>query len=264
MTKTIILSDIHFCKRGSSIASVDQLRPLWNECDTLILNGDTAEMYSRSLRVKSKEMMQLLIKLAGKDNVTTIVICGNHDPTISDIQHVWLCGERVLVFHGDVQFKGVTPWSWRGKHIAKCRQECIKESGDGFHEQFASLRTSTTNATTGKYTQYKPSLPHMMLLSFPCIFNVFYGWWRFPTLTNQWVERYAPSAKIIIAGHTHHAGIWKRDGRIIINTGCFGVLGFPSRPRAVVIDNNMVTVHTIRRRGGNYVLGRKCGSWEAL
>jgi predicted phosphodiesterase len=221
-------------------------------------------MYSTSLKKHSMELANSLIKLANEDNVNTTLICGNHDPTISETEYVWLCNKTVFVFHGHAPFIGVTPWSWRGKYITRCRRKYIRENGDGFKEQFDSMRMCTIKASSADYTLNKPSLIRLLLIAIPLAFKVLWGWWEFPKLTNLWIERYASSAKIIVAGHTHHAGIWKKGNRIIINTGCFGAHGFPSNPRAVVIEQNTVTVHKLKKHNGNYSLGRVCGSWEAL
>lgn len=261
MSRTLILSDIHFCRWSTKIQSIDQLQPLWQGCDSLVLNGDTAEMHSPKHAKKSKEMARSLVDAAIDDGLKATLICGNHDPSISGVDYLWLCDKRVLVIHGHASFKGVAPWSWRSKHIARSRQEQLESGGDGFEEQIAAVRTASIQAATGAFANHRPGPVHMAMLGFPAVFHILLGWWRFPSLTTQWAQRFAPSAKYIITGHTHHAGIWNRNGRIIINTGCFG---FPSHPRAVVIDGERIVVHKIVKRDNDYSLGPVLGSWDAL
>ncbi len=100
----------------------------------------------------------------------------------------------------------------------------------------------------------------MLLLIAPAIIKILKCWKRYPTIVAMWTKQFAPSATYIITGHTHHAGIWERDGKVIINTGCFG---FPSHPRAVVLDNDTLTVHAIKKRNGSFVLDGVYSSWNA-
>jgi len=218
-------------------------------------------MHSTTHAEQSQEMARSLLEAIHQDNVKTTLICGNHDPTISECDHVWIRNKQILVFHGHASFDGVAPWSWRSKYIAKSREEWIHKNGDSFDEQLASLRNASTISATGGFSHHRPSTPHMLLLGIPAIWNVLFAWWKFPTLTEQWVSKYAPSTKFVITGHSHHAGIWTRNGCIIINTGCFG---FPSHPRAVVIDDTQITVHRLRKHHDHYSLGRVCRSWNAL
>ena len=261
MTRTLILSDIHFGNRSSNVRSVDQLRPLWQGFDSLILNGDTSEIHSSASRERSRDYIEKIRSDSSADNVQLTFVCGNHDPTISETEHLWFHDEKTLVFHGHAPIRGLAPWSWRCKYIIKAIEGCLEKSGDGFDEQLAATREASILAATGGFNHHRPSTPNMLLLGFPAAFQVLRCWWNYPTLVANWVRRYAPSAQHIIVGHTHHAGIWNRDDITILNTGCFG---FPSHPRAVVIDGNSISVHRVIKRDGIYELGRVCKSWNAL
>ena len=123
MGKTLILSDIHFCDNKGSVPSFEAIQPLWQGCDALILNGDTAETLSSKLAKPSIQETELLVDAASKDGVQTTLLGGNHDPDISNVDHVYFHNENVLVFHGHAAFKGVAPWSWRAPHIERKREE---------------------------------------------------------------------------------------------------------------------------------------------
>ena len=88
MGKTLILSDIHFCDNNGSVPSFEALQPLWQGCDTLILNGDTASTLSSKLAAPSIKKTEQLVDAANKDSVKTILLGGNHDPDISIVNHV--------------------------------------------------------------------------------------------------------------------------------------------------------------------------------
>jgi predicted phosphodiesterase len=259
MSKTLILSDIHFCRSRSPNKSAKAFYNLLNGFDALVLNGDTTEDHSLLTIESSKEQTDALISFASKEGIQTSLICGNHDPVTSDIDHVWFCDKSVLVFHGHAAFPGIAPWNWRSKYMRKSREEFLSINGNGFDEQLDAVRQASFEAASGKFKDHRPSLPHMLMLGMPAVFHILNGWRKYPKLVSDWVEQYAPTAKFIITGHTHHAGIWKQNNLVIINTGCFG---FPSHPRAVVLENNTITVHRLASSNGNYSLGRVCASWN--
>jgi predicted phosphodiesterase len=260
MSKTIILSDIHFGKTGSTVGSAHQLRGLWEGCESLILNGDSTEAHSANSSEKTNKLCTELLQLAKEDGVRTIMIAGNHDPEISKINSKWFWDNRVLVFHGHAVFPGVAPWSWRAPFIHQRRIDLARERGNGFEEQLEAVREASLAAAMGEFNHHRPSPLHMASLALPASFRVLLSWWRFPKMTSNWVNQFASSAKFIIVGHTHHAGIWEVDGRVIINTGCFG---FPSHPRAVIIDEDELTVYRLRLLNNQYTLGRVYSSWKA-
>ncbi len=261
MAKTLILSDIHFCKWSSTVTSVHQLRPLWKGFDALILNGDTSELHSAKHSKASMLAADEIKTTTRDDGVHLTMICGNHDPTISNTEYVWFHNKKTLVFHGHAPIKGVAPWSWRCKHIAEKNKQHLINADDVFEEQLQATRIGSTLAATGAFKQHRPKSLHMLMLSIPAVYKILRCWWSYPSLVAKWAEQYAPSARLVITGHTHHAGIWNRNGIIIINTGCFG---FPSHPRAVIIDDDSIIVKRLSKRGGVYELGRVCESWNAL
>ena len=260
MCRTLILSDIHFCKRGSTIHSFEQLRPLWQGFDAVVLNGDTLELHCDKYAVKSKIANDKLHKMAKEDGVHLSMVCGNHDPTVSSLEHKWYWDKKVLVFHGHAPIFGGAPWSWRYKHFAKSYEEQLQQYGDGFNEQLAAVRIASIQSASGAFNYHKPSPFQMLLLIVPAIYKILKCWMQYPSLVIKWSNKFAPSATFIVTGHTHHAGIWERDGKVVINTGCFG---FPSHPRAVVINDDTLTVYTLKNRKGTYEFGRVCASWDA-
>ena len=262
MSKTLILSDIHFGMSKSTATSAEQFRHLWKDCSALILNGDTVEEHAKRCSEVSQQRTADLLHLAKQDGVKTTLLCGNHDPIVSETECLWFCDKKVLVFHGHAPIPKIAPWSWRGKHAELSRYEYLLDKKDGFEEQLASLRQACYKTASGAFQQYRPTRIHMLMLGIPAIFHVFHTWWKYPTLVSEWVDKYAPSAKFIITGHTHHAGIWKRKNRVIINTGCFG---FPSHPRAVVLEEEKtISVYKLTLTNGYYSLGRACADWSVL
>jgi predicted phosphodiesterase len=227
----------------------------------LVLNGDTSELHSTASPDASKQATDEIRNAAVEDNVQLTMLCGNHDPDISDREHLWFHNKTTLVFHGHTPVTGVAPWSWRCKYIAENNKKYIQRNGDGFKEQLIATRTASTMAATGKFKQHRPKSPYMIMLGIPATYRVLQCWWKYPSLVADWIKQYAPSAAFVITGHIHHAGIWKRGGITVINTGCFG---FPSHPRAVVIDNDVMQVYRIKKSNNYFELGRVCASWNVL
>jgi hypothetical protein len=85
--------------------------------------------------------------------------------------------------------------------------------------------------------------------------QVLWYWWRFPRLAARFLRDHAPNARIGVFGHTHRAGIWTIDNRVIINTGSFG---FPGKPRGVMVEGDReARVLAIENDGATYRFARE-------
>ena len=254
MSKTLTLSDIHFSKPSSSALSPQMFTPLFNQIDTLILNGDTAETLSVKLSAPSVELTEELISLASNSGVEVVLITGNHDPDISKTHHVHAFEDRVLIMHGHAVLDGVAPWSWRSKHIKKMVSD--RQAPASLDEVLELIAEVSQQVGTDSIEANKPSTLKMASLAVPAVFHILKSWFNFPTLTYNFLKRYSPNTKVCITGHTHRKGVWVRDDVIIINTGCFGRYAFPSKPLAVILDdeNRTVNVHSIKTISGEFEL----------
>ena len=92
---------------------------------------------------------------------------------------------------------------------------------------------------------------HAMLLRPWAISQVLWYWLVIPGIAARFAREHVPDARFVIVGHTHRPGIWRRNGRTVINTGSYG---FPGRPRAVVIEERELSVWPIRTMGDHYEL----------
>jgi hypothetical protein len=57
----------------------------------------------------------------------------------------------------------------------------------------------------------------------------------------------------VLIGHTHYPGVWRRSGRIIVNTGSF--LNY-MRAQAAIIEGERLEVRWVNERNGNFTLGK--------
>lgn len=259
LNSTIVLSDLHLCKRLSIIEDVTQLRALWQGFDELILNGDTEESYSKKYAPRSQEARRTLVKIAEDDGVRVHLLNGNHDPMISNAHAYTLCEDKVLIMHGHAVFKEVAPWTWYAPQIVAHRDELLREFGDSYESQLRTTQLASDRSAKSRATINRPSIIALPFKMAWCVAKILQTWHRFPLITEKWLATYAPKTKIVVVGHTHHAGVWNVHGRVIINTGCFA---FPSHPRAVIVENNTLKVVRIRKNNNKFCLAQELGSWQ--
>ncbi len=256
MSKTLILSDIHFSKPSSSASRTDMFAPLLNGVDTLILNGDTAETLSQKMSAHSIEMTEELISFANDSGVKVVLITGNHDPDISKTHFVYEFEKRVLVMHGHAVLDGVAPWSWRSKHLKELLR--MYPAPKTLEEALELTTQVSQQVGSDAMESKKPSTFKLAILAVPAVFQILKSWYNFPSLTCKFLKQFAPETRVCITGHTHRKGIWIRNHVVIINTGCFGKLAFPSSPLGVVLDHKkgMVLVHRVQKKNDAFKLSK--------
>ncbi len=259
---TLLLSDLHLGHRASRIKSPEQLAPLLAAgFRTVIFNGDTSEMRHSADRPLGRRLAAELGRLCHSLGVKAIFLNGNHDPTISELNHLDLENGAVLVTHGDILFLGVAPWSRRAKEYLKTHQEILEGLGPDAFTDFekrllASKRTALRLQMIEKPTP-SGALPFIKLMArhlWPPTrpFLILRAWWKTPGLTADLARVFRPEARFIIIGHTHWPGVWRKASRIVINCGSFlPHLGV----RAVILDNSRLDVRSIKLQKNAFVLG---------
>lgn len=250
---TLIISDTHLGRPRR--ATADMLRPLWQGFDELIINGDVAEVQLPSLRTTSRAQVEKLQTYTKADGVELRLISGNHDAYLTDTRHITFANDQVLVMHGDALHPAVAPWTASARKLRRLTMDELAKVQDKdrnclhtrlsiaqhvghseFLEEHVLHDTGGSNAI--RVLQQPSEVPRVLRY-----------WQSEPKLAMQFLDQYAPQTRFLILGHSHHAGVWKRRGRVIINTGGFT---FPARPWCVVIRDNMLAVHRIRKAGGVY------------
>ena len=107
---------------------------------------------------------------------------------------------------------------------------------------------------------HKPNLPHgrLRVVLGECWpptkpFRILRVWMETPSKAASLAQTFRPQARFVILGHTHWAGIWRREQRVVINTGGFLVM---ARPLAVDIEDKTLTVRRVIKRGNQFRLGK--------
>ncbi len=256
-----ILSDIHLGHGASRVEDASQLRPLLRGAGTVVFNGDSVEQRFLSDRPQAARHFEALRRACEEEGASPIFLTGNHDPIISTSGHLDLCGGAVLVTHGDIIFHDISPWSPESEVLGEAHsRELAALDSDAlrdFEQRLAAnkraalaLELHPSTLRSGRPARILTILreawpPWRPLQIIRC-------WMVAPGHADQVARVFRPRARFVIIGHTHYSGVWRRGGRVIINTGSFLPL---SGLCAVELEEKNLTIRAIHLRRGRYSLG---------
>lgn len=254
-----ILSDLHLGHPGSRVASAEALRPLLEGARTVILNGDTVEMRAKSFRPAADQLCGDLLALTAELGIKTHFLSGNHDNHISETHHVDLCGDKVLVTHGDVLYPEIAPWGIKNrKHLAEILafdRKVKEEEGDAFEARLCRAKRVCEFTTIFEPDAERGVFGHLHTLAdvlFPPrrIAVILGVWARQKRLAASFCSAYRPRARVMVFGHTHFPGVWNAGDRVIVNTG-----GFVSVGGALMaeLEGAALKVYAVKRKGDRFV-----------
>ena len=260
---TLILSDLHLGHRASLIRDPEQLAPVFREANTIVLNGDTAELRHQIDRPVGRMLAATLARVCHSSGAKAIFINGNHDPVISHIDHLDLADGQMLVTHGDMLFLGIAPWSRQAYAYRKIHLRALDQLGPdallNFEKRLlATKRTSLKlqlleePTTLGRF----PGVGLIVRQFWPPFrpFMILHAWWETPKLGAKLLQAFRPETRYLLIGHTHFPGCWNHGGRVVINTGSF-VLNFGAC--AVLLKEKSFEIRKIKRYQKNFVLGKR-------
>jgi predicted phosphodiesterase len=263
----LILSDLHMGHRASRIKDPEQLAPLLSGIRSVVFNGDTAEMRHEEDRPIGRKLAADLAKMCHHLGTKPFFINGNHDPTISHINHFDLASDAILVTHGDVLFFGVTPWSREAAHYRRKHQEILagldRENLSDLEERLRATKQTALELQMVEAPLTKSRLPGLRLalnLLWPPWrpFKILKAWQETPKRAVDLANIFRPKARFVIIGHTHFPGAWRKSGRVVINTGGF-IPYFPAH--GALIERDRLEVRQIDRRQGKFCFGKEIGSF---
>jgi len=251
--RIVIISDTHLGRPRCAAVGAAALRPLWARADHLVINGDVAEVHHpRHWSLAARQTLELF-DLCEADGTQLTLLSGNHDPYISDTRHLHILDEQVFITHGDVLHPAIAPWSPAAGRIRAAYDRAIShlrpEERGGLEHRLGAAQHASHSEWVDLRRQAADSRITAMLMRPWAVAKVLWYWRIVPRLAAAFARDHVPAARFFIFGHTHRPGIWTVDGLTVINTGSFG---FPGTPRAVVIENDQLAVHRIRRTGSAY------------
>ena len=251
-----ILSDLHYAEPASRIPALPSITPLLDEPELLVLNGDSIDTRFVDTDPRMADGRDAFLAFIAPYRARLTLITGNHDPNISPLHHAELAGGRVLVTHGDVLFPAVAPWGWEAPHVIEARRRRLEELAADTHEHLetqlavckhASYATRHLSPTAGQSHATGRARVLHLLSRVRRADKILTSWLHAPSLAAALAARFRPSAELVIFGHTHMPGLWRRGSRTIINTGAFTP---PLGARVVDFLEDRVEVrHVVRQRG---------------
>lgn len=221
-----ILSDLHLAHQVSRITRVSALRPLVAGAGTIIFNGDTWQELTSAVVERSAEMLDELRRLCVEEGSTAIFLPGNHDPGWPGPGWVALADGRIIVTHGDALFFDGSPWK---REVLTGRQQVLdlwREHPQAASDAAARLRLARAMARAMP-TQEKPFGRRLWQLAWDAAYppqralRILQAWWGQGAAGAAFCQRYFPQAEVLLIGHFHRHGCWRKAGRLVINTGSF-------------------------------------------
>jgi predicted phosphodiesterase len=266
---TIIISDLHLGHRASQIRDPQELVPILKEARSVIFNGDTVEMRTAIDRPVGRDMAAVIARLCHSVGCQAFFINGNHDPSISKIDHLDLMDDRILVTHGDILFLGVNPWSRQALAYRRIHLRALAHLGPDALMSFekrllATKRTSIKLQLLERPVTEHSFAPTLRILIQQCwpphrVFMIVGAWLRTPGLAARLCDLFRPNARYIVVGHTHYPGVWRRGQVTVINTGSY-VLNFGAL--AVILDGTSVEIRKVKRQKEGFVLGKRIARFQ--
>lgn len=246
----LIISDMHLGRAGM-VATADELAPLIEAVDILVVNGDTAELHIDEWAATARRELGALHERCRRSETRLVLLSGNHDPGLSPHRHLMLAGESVFVTHGDAVDPAVAPWSDSARLIRDRRREVEASQTPAERDSLAGVFRACREAAEAEWEVHgdlgEPTTILDTLRKPRKIAAITRYWVQNPRRMNAFADRFAPNSRVVIVGHSHRAGIRRIGSRDVINTGAFGV---PGPALGVLIDEDGLHVHRIVRRNG--------------
>lgn len=250
-----ILSDLHLGHDMSTVRSVASLRPLIAGAGRVIFNGDTLQERSEAFRERSLAMVAGLQALCQEEGAEAVFLRGNHDPTAWPLELVDLRDGQVTVTHGDVWLRLISPWSLL---MRECRPllEAIHAEYPAAARLDPAVRFEILQRCRLALPPAGPRQRGHSLAARASLFcremwpprrpwEVLKVYAQLPALASEFARAFRPQSKVLVFGHTHRARVWRRGGRLLINTGAFVTF---AQPVMVEIHDGVLTAWRLTPR----------------
>jgi len=259
-----VLSDLHLGHRVSRIRRVAALRPLLEGAGTVVFNGDTWQELVTALRERAAEMLEELRDLCRAAGCEPVFLSGNHDPGWPGPGWLGLAEGRIVVTHGDALLFDGSPWKREiltggGEILALWAEHPAAATDAGERLRLAreiARALPSRDAPVGRrlwQRAWDAVTPPQRAL------RMLQAWWNQGDLAGEFCERYFPAAEVLVIGHFHRHGLWRRGGRLIINTGSFVA---PGRAHWVDWHDGWLRRGEIDETPDACRLGRTLGVWR--
>lgn len=205
---------------------MDVLRPLVAGMGTVVFNGDTWQELALPFRDRSEAMLEDLRALCAEERVDAVFLPGNHDPGWEGPGWFELAEGRVVVTHGDALLWDGSPWK---REILKAGRQ-VAELWAGYpaaeHDPAERIEVARAVARVLCSVEY-PLGRHFIQRAWDAAMpparalRMIEAWIYQSDAGADFCSRYFPRAEVLAIGHFHHAGVWRRGGRTVVDTGSF-------------------------------------------
>jgi predicted phosphodiesterase len=267
-----IFSDVHLGDRGCRVRTLEQLAPLFDGADALVLNGDSLDTRPGPMHLSAAALAAVNADTAAQragfldffvhHAPPTTILTGNHDPDISARHTLDLAEGKIFVTHGDIFFDDIVPWSrdvpLMRKLLAREFAALTPAERTQLELRFAAFRRVCASIPQRHHSERNPFLYTWGVLSdvaWPTrTFAVLRAWREAPTLAAAFLRTHRPHARFLLMGHTHRPGFVQMPGGLtIINTGSFCA---PAKACAVDFTEGKLILRRIVSRGGIFRFGQ--------
>lgn len=224
--RVLILSDLHMGHPVSRLERVAALEPLLAGVDAVIWNGDTWQEMTPPFRARSEDMLAELDALCARLGVRQCHLPGNHDPGWPGPGWQELANGAIVVSHGDALMDAGSPWKREillNQHVVEeIWRNCPSARHDPWlRHQLArqiALQLPSVDHPEGRSL---PQRVHDAIHPPRRALKILESWLGQADAGHAFCERFFPGCQVLLIGHFHHHGIWRRGDRLILNTGSF-------------------------------------------
>jgi UDP-2,3-diacylglucosamine pyrophosphatase LpxH len=250
------------------VAQLEQLRPLCDGVNHLVLNGDTLDTRPGPSPDHTAECRDRVRAFFPGVVPRATFLTGNHDADFSPDHHIDLADGAVYVVHGDIFFDDIVPWSADAPLISRRIAEEMARLSPSLHhdlEQRLALFRRVAASIPQRHQSEKQSLKYTLRYLADTVWpplrvlRVLRAWKHAPLLGAALARQHRPKAKFVLAGHTHRPGIWPhRSYATVVNTGSFCP---PLGGLCVDVTPGRLTVRRVTTRRGEFFPGETVGTF---
>lgn len=233
-----ILSDLHLGHKVSRLVDVRSLQPLLENVDCVVFNGDTWQELASAFRPRAEEQLHALKQLCAEMGAFPVFLPGNHDPGWGGEGFLSLEKGKLIITHGDALLPSGSPWK-REIMANPLRVEAIWNRYPRARfdpaERIRLARAIASELRTTEHTVGRSIFLRAWDAAVPPgrALRMIDAWLRQANEGARFCEQFFPEAEFLVIGHFHRSGCWRRNNRIILNTG-----SFMSPGRACCVDWN--------------------------